>query len=310
MYVAKIAIDDDPAAPFLDPAVDVERTRTLDFHLPANHIVARIYDSRSGLPIPSASIGVFSEATHEEVGAMTVAHRYTADAKGRLVLPRLRPGKAHVEVSAAGYAPAEPQEIEVDATTERELSFPLEPIQTTRVHVVLPGGAPAANAEAIVVSDPLSGEIVWRGSSDANGDLDIGSRGNSGVLLIRHAGAASRALMVGAIGPTIALAPADPTAVVLRTTDTSGTPVRFALLTVWIDGVRLTNTAAAFATWSDAGMTNGDGAWSGRNLPAAPLRVLATRNVAPAQLGGGAWDALAQVIPYPRAATVDVRVAQ
>lgn len=308
MYAAKVTLLDDAAAPFIDPAVDLERTRTLDFHLPANRIVARVFNRSTGLPIASATIGVVSEATHDEVGAMTLGHRYTTDDTGMLVLPRLRPGHARIEASAPGFAPSEPQEIDVEEATKRELSFALEAVRMTRVQVVLPSGAPAAGAEALAV-EPVSGRVIWRGSAAPSGDLEIGSRRPNEVVIIRHPQASARALPANAIGETIQLAPADLTPVVVRSTNTSGEPVRFALLSVWIDGLRFTDFAAAFATWSTVSMTDADGVWSGRNLPAAPIRVLATRHVTPAQLAAGAYDSLAQTVPYPRAQTNAVRVA-
>lgn len=309
MYAAKVTLLNDTAAPFVDPAVDLEHTRTLDFHLPANRIVARVFNRSTGLPIASATVGVVSEATHDDVGAMTLGHRYTADDKGTLVLPRLRPGHARIEASAPGFAPSEPQEIDVEEATERELSFALEAVRTTRARVVLPTGAPAAGAEALAM-EPGSGRVIWRGSATPDGELEIGSRGPGEVVIVRHPNASTRALLAGGIGETIPLAPEDRTPVVVRSTDTAGEPVRFALLSVWIDGLRLTDFAAAFATWSAVSMTDADGVWSGRNLPAAPIRVLATRNVSPAQLAAGAYDGLAQTVPYPRAQTIAVRVVE
>jgi hypothetical protein len=310
MYVAKVRLQDDASAPFIDPAVDIDQTRILDFHLPANHVVARVFNASTGRPIPSATLGVVSEASHEEVGEMSLANRYTTNDKGTLVLPRLRPGRVHIEASAPGFAPSEPQEIEVDAATERELSFALEPVRTSRVRVVLADGAPAAGAEAIAIADLASGRVIWRGTAEPDGELKIGSRGPGAVVIVRHPNASTRAQMMSTLADTMQLAPADRVPLVVRSTDTSGAPVRFALLTVWIDGLRLTDSAAAFATWSNVGMTDADGVWSARNLPPAPIRVLATTNVTPAQLAAGAYDGLAQIVPYPRPQTISLRVVE
>jgi len=310
MYIAKITLEGDAAAAFIDPAVDIEQTRTLDFHLPANRIVARVFNASTGLPIAAASVGVFSEATHEEAGEMTLGYRYTADDKGMLVLPRLRTGHTRIEASAPGFAPSEPQEIDVDETTKRDLSFALEPVHVARVHIVLPDGAPAAGAEALAMSDPMSGRVIWRGSAGPSGELEIGSRGPNEVVIIRHPNASTRAQLMRTVTETIQLAPADLAPVVVRSTNGSGAPVRFALLTLWIDGLRLTDFAAAFATWSTVSMTDADGVWSGRNFPPVPIRVLATTNVTPAQLAAGAYDSLAQMLPYPRSQTIAVRVVE
>ncbi len=300
LYPAKVFLKDDEAEPYIDPAVPVERSRSFDFHLPDNRIAATVIDADSGLPVREAVVGITSEVAHDEVGAMKISHRYVADEEGKIVLPRLRPGRASIEASAPGYAQSEPQVIDVEAATKRDLRFALKRLRSVQTRVLLPGGSPAAGAEAMVVSDPTSGKVEWTGRADDAGRLNIETAHRSGIVIVRHRDAACRVLPVASVEERTVLLPADPTTVVIRTVDSTGQPVRFALLTVWLEGLRLCDRAAAFATWSAMPMTDGDGLWRGRNLPALPLRMLATRNVAPAQIATAAYDSLAQLIPYPR----------
>lgn len=300
LYVAHVKVKDDDAEPFLDPAVPVERSRTVDFHLPGNRITATVVDAESGLPIEGAAVGVTISSSHDEVGAMTMSHRHTAGAGGKVVLPRLRPGTAQVQATAAGYAASEAVSLDVDETTKRELRFALKRLASMRTLVLLPDGAPAGGAEAVVVSEPTAGRVVWSGSAGASGELDVATADRSGVLIVRHPHAASRAVPLASAPEQIRLAAADPSPLVVRSIDSTDAPVRFALLTVWIDGLRLSDRAAAFATWSTMPMTNADGVWTGRNFPPAPLRLLVTKSVPPARIATAAYDALAATIPFPR----------
>lgn len=300
LYVANVKLKDDDAEPFIDPAVPVERSRTVDFDLPGNRVTAVVIDAQAGTPIGGAAVGVTIEATHAEVGAMAMSLRHTADADGKVVLPRLRPGIAKVAASAQGYATSDPVSIEVEATTKRELRFALKRLEALRRLIVLPDGTPAAGAEAIVVSDPTAGRVVWSGTAAAGGELDIAAPDRSGIVIVRHPSAASRAVPLSSDAEKVLLAAADPEPLVIRSTDSNDSPVRFALLTVWVDGLRLCDRAAAFATWSAMPLTDADGVWTGRNLPPAPLRLLVTKNVSPGRIATAAYDALAETIPYPR----------
>ncbi len=298
IYFAKVTLVGDPAAPFIDP-VDIEHDGTLDVHLPNNRILARVIDARSGKPIADATINVFTEASHNVVGDMALGQRYVVDDGGRLVLPRLRPGRVTIGASATGYARSDPQVIEIGESTERDITFTLTRLDTVRSHVVLPSGSPAAGAEALVM-DAVGRDVLWRGTAGADGNLEIGTAGIAGLLIVRHPQAAAMARSLSSVGESLLLAPADPMPLTVRSTDSSGNPVRFALLALWIDGIRLSDQPAAFAAWSNIGMTDVEGLWIGRNLPAVPLRMLATKRLTPVDLATGAYDSLAQTIPYPR----------
>jgi hypothetical protein len=299
MYVAHATMHGDAAEPFLDWA-DVDGSRVYDVHLPDTRITAEVVDAKTGLPITGAAVGVHATTMRESAGELVTSMRYTAGESGRLVLPRLRPGRAHIEASATGYVPSEPQELTIDDGTKAELTFRLRKRDTMRRRVILANGAPAAGAEACIADG--AGIIRWRGAADDDGNLDVAIDA-PGVLIVRHSRASALVQPAGSGEDTLRLKPADPGPLTLRTSSS-------ALLTIWIDGIRLTDQAAAFATWSSMAMTDREGRWDGRNLPAAPLRVLATRRVTPAELATGAYDGLAQTIAYPRAGAVTIDIVE
>jgi hypothetical protein len=298
MYVASVSAAADSAAPFLDPAVPVEYDATVDFHLPVNRVIVQVRDSLSGKPVPRAEIGIHSTGEHKIVGELALGQRQLADEQGRFVLPRLRPGTVRIEASAAGYERSGPRMLTIDATTEEELTIELRPAEAIRITVQLPDGSAAAGAEAAAF-DAL-GTPLWHGETGSEGVLSIPLALLSRHLVVRHPNAASMILRAATPDQTIRLSePAIPV-VNVHTTDSSGEPVRFASLTLWLAGVRLNGSAAAFATWTAAAATDNTASWAGRNFQAAPLRILATRGTPPASIATGAYDAFAETLEGPR----------
>ena len=108
----------------------------------------------------------------------------------------------------------------------------------------------------------------------------------------------------------VQLAAPTPSPLQLRTTDTTGHRVPFALLTLWLDGQRLPQVAMSFATWSRAAMTDGEGMWLGKNLPAGALRVLATKRVTPAHINVGTYDSLSTIIAARASEVIDIRTVE
>ena len=307
LYSAEVYVPGASQLSFSDPAVDIERNRTLDFEVPGNQLRLKVVDRATSQGIANAVVTVDTETEHGEVGAMRLGRQYTADDNGRLVLPPLWAGRARFAVTAPGYRAAEPQSIAVDAGTRHELVFALERAATRETRLLLPNGQPAAGAEAIVVS---LNRVVWSGSADSNGRMAVGAQGGDGLLVIRHPGAASRVLRLAAITDTVHLGVPAPAPIRVKTVNGTGAPVPFALLTLWLDGQRLPETATAFASWSRAAMTDHEGMWAATNLPAAPLRVLATRRATAAQIGIGAFDALAATIDPGPAGPVEIRAVE
>lgn len=293
-YIAKIDLAGDPSPPFVEVAIDVGNDTVVDFHVPRNAIRVKVTDEATGAPIAGATVMI----TSDWGDGKTVSNRYGALDDGTMQLPRLHPGRVAVAVTAPGYEDSDRRELEVEATTERELAFPLKRAGIlARTRLILPDGAFADGAEACLIRR-ADGVVIWRGLAKANGMLEITGRDRHSTVVIRHPRAASVARDLRELGDSLVLpSPAPP--LVLRTTDGPSAPASFALVSVWLDGIRLTDASAAFATWSPASMSGPDALWSGRNLPAGPVRVLVTRRVSPAQIMAGAYDSLARTITYP-----------
>lgn len=296
-YIVRIDLLNDDSPPFVEVAVDAEHDTVVDFHVPRNAIRVSVTDAVTGAPISNANVMVASDWEDAAGNAKVTSNRYETDDKGTLRLPRLHAGRLAVGAVAPGYE-EERRELEIDETTERQLAIPLKRANVlARVRVHLPDGMDAAGAEACLVRRS-DNRIIWRGTATADGLLEITGTERAAVVVIRHPRAASAVRELADLAESLALSPAGPP-LVLRTTDGASAPTPFALVSVWIDGVRLTNTVAAFATWSAAPASGRDALWSGRNLPPGPVRVLVTRRVLPPQIASGAYDALACTIAYP-----------
>lgn len=95
-------------------------------------------------------------------------------------------------------------------------------------------------------------------------------------------------------GRTWTLRPAaEPLVILAKNRD--GEPAAATAVTSWIDSVRVGGYALAFLAWSIP-VTDGEGVWHARNLPAAPLQVLIGAQSA---IDSGSYDAMAATIPHP-----------
>lgn len=296
LYVTQVRVAEGGAAPFIDPTVEITGSRSLDFELPGNRITAVVTDADSGRPVDDAEIIVSSRSRHETFGEVTVGHRYTADDKGTFVLPPMKAGRVVITARASEYHEAK-AELDVLDTTKSEVRLALRRLASAaRLRVVLPGGLPAAAAEACIATP--AGALKWRGAADADGALALPASDPADILVVRHPRAASALRRAAEAGETLHLQPAAPVPLQVRSVTASG-EARPALLTLWIDGVRVTDSAMAFATWSRSALTNGTATWLGQNLPPRSLRVLATRRVMPPEIASGVYDAFANEIAYP-----------
>lgn len=87
---------------------------------------------------------------------------------------------------------------------------------------------------------------------------------------------------------------APPLTVQVRHAD--GTPARQASIVVWIDGVRFGRSRPLPFLIP---VTSLDGIWTARNLPAAPLRIVALAARSSVDPDATSIDALAETIPFP-----------
>lgn len=311
LFTATIALDGDPAQPYIDFA-EVTDGRQLDFRIPDNHVSVVVVDAGSGHGVPSATVMLRNEWQDADRGDMTIGHRYSTGENGVVVLPRLRSGGASIAATATGYETSEPQRIEINASTRHELRIALRQMTgTRRIQIFQPDGRPAASAEAAVLAAGEMQNILSTSSADAEGRLELTGLERASLVIIRHASGAAFVEEPSKIAETVRLAPAATDPLILRAKDVASAPVRSALVTVWFGAHRLTDVALSYATWNAVAMTGADGTWVGRNLPATATRILATRRVSPAQIRTGAYDTLATMSPYPWNGTaVSIKVTQ
>ena len=115
------------------------------------------------------------------------------------------------------------------------------------------------------------------------------------VLMVRHRNAASAVRAWNNSDDEWRLTEADPlVAVKVERTGTN----HFVQIAAWIDDLRVSGIRLAFLSWS-APVADPSGLWVARNLPRAPLRILAWTNADPNAIASGAYDAMAISSNYP-----------
>lgn len=267
VQTVRVTLPDQP--PFLDPFREIFESGRVDFHVPRTDYRVRVRDAQTGRGIAGAKVIAGNEAKE---GMQLAQHVITND-DGEAVLPPLRHGELIVSVQADRYASVEPQRMAVD-DQRHEVEIVLQPLQTrAELRVVLPSGAPAADADVWAFDAAMN--PVWRGRTSREGVLELPDVAIGATLLLRHPQAASSARRADGEGVWRLQPPAEP----LTLTVDPGAPI-----SVWLDGVQLSGPALSFAAWSGPS-ANPDGRWTGRNLPPRELRVLAGN--------------LGNVIPYP-----------
>ncbi|HEX9986724.1 MAG TPA: hypothetical protein VGF69_25945 [Thermoanaerobaculia bacterium] len=308
-FVDVLPVDDTARPPFRE-MVSVTADRELDFHIPAQRLAARVFDTATSEPIAGAMIS-FRSSYRDESGreASDVLPVVTTEAPVTL-LPPGREGTVELNVQADGYIPPEPVRLQVDGREgERIVDLGMRRrTDTARLEVRLADGRAAAGAElAILAGQTL---LPWRGTAGADGVAEVPSDAAGNVLLVRHREGAS------AVVPYPA-----PTAVPAVVLDQPGPPLFVhvvdrdgrtigpigARITLWHRGTRLTGTAAGFFAWTTA-VTATDGTWRAMGLPRGPVRLLATRKLEAERTG--ALDAFAVPIDYPWPAVATVVLAE
>lgn len=308
-FTTRVSLADSSAPPLLRAFTPVERDRPLDFHVPKTHIEVRAHDADTGRPITGARIAYTSVFNDANGPPQRIVQSFATDETGMAVLPPIRKGEVKIVARASGYVDSDPQIVEIQDGTERTLDFALHRGEVTvRTRVVLGGGTPAAGAEARVIDGAAPDRLLWRGVAGADGTLEIAAPVAGAVLIVRHAAGAAFVHPLTDIRETIQLGPPAPP-LTITATAASGDPVRSAALTIWIEGVRLSGPSAAFAAWIPAAAVSSDGTATLRNLPAAPLRLLATRRAPVASVAAGAYDALTATITWPWGTAVKVQAA-
>ena len=286
-YVTRV-LPSGVSSPFIQ-LVRIDESGTYDLDVPRSRYVVRVRNAATGTPIASASVQMENTWTTEERGKENVGLKISADDKGEAVLPPLRPGTISVLAEAKGFQRSKPQQESVNNDAERTIEIALDPItETTSLKLTLGDGSPADGAELMATNND---DVIWRGSSDRDGSVDVPRSALGALLLIRHPRGGSIARVWD--GRESLQLPAAAPAITIQTDD-----MHAAQLSVIIDGMRMSGIRLAFLASSTAG-TDRDGLWNARNLPCAPLRLIAWKKVGPVAIASGAYDALATAVPCP-----------
>ncbi|MCU1228842.1 MAG: hypothetical protein JWO97_1726 [Acidobacteria bacterium] len=294
-YIVRVHADGQKA-PFTS-LISVDDSGTFDFNLPDTHYTARVRSAKDGLAIAGATVMVNNTWESAQHGRENVVQRETTDEHGEAVLPALRSGTIQVAAEAKGFQRSESATYTIDGDSTRTLDITLRPVDaTSELHILLPDGAPAANAE-LLATDAGGDDSLWRGGADADGNVELPKLPSGALLLVRHPRAAS-ALRVWRNeveqAPLKLAAPQEAVTLRIDRRDTA----RAARLAMWFENIPVRGIALSFLTWSSAA-TERDGLWTARNLPRAPLRILAWQKTDPYTIASGAFDALATVSPWP-----------
>jgi hypothetical protein len=295
-YIVRVHADGQKA-PFSE-LIAVDDSGTFDFNLPDTHYTARVRSAKDGLPISGATVAIRNTWQSAQHGQENVVQREMTDEHGEAVLPPLRNGTVEVTAEAKGFQRSENLTVPIDGADTRALDLTLTPEEATHsLQLLLPDDTPAANAE-FLATDNGGNLSLWRGSTDAGGNVELPKLPAGSLLLVRHPRAAS-ALRVcrGDEADQSAWRLGAPQEVVTLRIDRRDT-AHAARLAMWFESIPVRGIALSFLTWSSAA-TERDGLWTARNLPQAPLRVLAWQKTDPYAIASGAFDALATVSPWP-----------
>lgn len=307
-YVAEIRLEDEPGVPSHLDLVNVDHsTTTLDFHIPRAIHRVRVLDDQSGAPIAGALITVFNVWNDPEQGRRNVGRNVATGPQGEALLPGLRPGTAEVHASAEGYQGAEPVTLVAGpGQPARTIEIRLRPREASRTaSVLLPDGSAAAGAR---LSALAAGAPVWSGMADKDGSVAIPSALDAEMLLASHPGAGLFAgRWTGGGQPLTVRLPRAAAPVVVKVVRSDGSAARFAPVTIWLDGLPISDPALAVFTGAVAA-TDGEGVWVGRNLPPAGFRIAAVRSRSRTS-GPAALEPLSTQVPFPWPGVVTIRTA-
>ncbi len=309
MYAVTVTPTEHHGEPLTELA-QISSDTVLDFHVPDNEFVVRVEDAETNEGIEEAEVRFKNEWANRNMSLS-----YTTDAQGLVDLPPIRPGLLRLEADAEGYFKSDPVELRVTEENEgRTITLSLRREQEDReIQIQLPGGAPAARAEAVVVRS-LHGNAprLWQGVASEDGRLTLPVVPLPSFLLIRHPDAGF--LVFELPGPwerdadVTVSAPVAGQPLALNVVRADGRTANAANVYLWIDSIRrwTSGTSLAWLTW---GFTTGtdQGFWVGKNIPAGPVRVAAWHpgNADPVDLSRIEAGAVTATTPWPNPVTVE-----
>lgn len=300
MYLVETTLDDDASPPF-SKLFRLSASRELDIRVPRTAVVVSVTDAATGEPVPNAEVVTFNAWDDPVTGRSRGSHTTVTDSSGRARLAPMNPGSAEIDVTAAGYFKDAPTTIPIDENApERVVEINLRATGSgTAVRIVLPNGAPAANAELRAVTDPSGDRILWSGRADELGQIKVPGSLEGSIVLVRHEAAAGFARRFQNVdGQEYRLAPVSPQPLMVQV-ERHGAPAKHGAITVWFQGIPLSWGALQFLIRGPASVS-ANGSWTARNLPAGPVRLLASSGAIAAGIAAGAYDAVATTVPDPR----------
>lgn len=314
------------SAPYVDffaPAI--EESQELDFHLSDAEIQVKVTDAKTGKGVAKASVRLRNnyvipgdpEAEDEKLRKdkeRAVFQTIETDETGTAWLPPLRRGSVELTATAKGYARMEePLKVEIpDEKVDQSFEMRIEPEgETAALRLRLPNGAPAANAEVMLLRSLSQSSPVFQGRTNAEGVIEPPA-GAAGYLLARHPAAAFLVRewqpQEGGQGPEWTLPPLPGRPLTILVRDSSGRgPAPKAELALWVEGRRLSNLALGWLTGASP-VTDANGYWRAANVPAGPVAVLGWVIGVRPEAEAGALDGQAKEVGMPWPEVVEVRV--
>jgi hypothetical protein len=309
MYIVETILDANASdAPF-SRAVRLTSTRRFDIRVPRTKVVVQVTDAVSSKPVAGAEVTTFNRWDDPRSGKGTASHTVTTDENGLARLAPLTAGTAEIHVLATGYFKDEPVTIDVqDEPVERTVAVKVRPAGATAVvRIVLPGGAPASDADVMVVRDTGGWQPLWSARADAQGSVSVPRALAHSIVLVRHPAAAGLARRFQDLPEQeYRLVPASPQPLLVNVKH-GGDAAGNVAITVWFHELPLTGAALEFLLGAPT-LVPANGLWTGRNLPREPVRILASSGMIDAQIAAGAYDALATIVPEPRPNQVTLTV--
>jgi hypothetical protein len=296
-YDIYVALEGREGPPFISLKEPIEGDTLLDLYIPDNALRVRVVDEATGEGVGGATVML--------VGHSRSFRLDETDAEGVALLPPQPPGPLRLVAAAEGYEEGPGVETIVGPEDRsREIRLPVRKTGAVpAVRLLLPGGAPAAGAEAWAVAAPgPDAAALWRGTADARGVLKLPRSVDGALLLVRHPGAGGGARRIdlpereGAEPVPWTLAPRAPT-LAIQVERAEGEPAPWARLAVWVDGQPLTGTPLRWLLGAD--MADSRGSWLATNLPAAPVDLVAWEAGSPDPPMGPSTRAMAMTVPFP-----------
>ncbi len=311
-YGVTVTVGDSAANPMLE-LVQVTSDMDLDFHVPDNSFRVRVQDAETAEGLAQAEV-LFSNSW----GGQRASLRFVTGEDGIVRLPPVRPGVLMLAANADGYLQSQLVERVVSEDDEGStIKIALEKEQEdAKVVVRLPGGAPAARAEAVIVP-ALTGNPprLWQGMAGEDGTLVLPVVDGQGFLLIRHLGAGFAVIELpggwGSQDQVQVTLPVPGPPFVVNVVHPDGRPVSAAQIYIWGDGVGrwLSGGPLTWLTWGFHSGTDG-GFWQGKGVPAGAVQVAAWVAADREPENQSVLQAAAVTVPFPWPSPVHLEVPE